>query len=159
MSNVSNDISTRVFICSFEACILITAIKPTLTKLSICEANFQWKKLICQIFIRKLLRKVPHFGQKMDLNDDNILDAEDYRKLVLGIILSEKEVSRPVFQLRFLLFIRAAHYHYQHYQSQCLEPFPSCFFDPVTKTRLYDVLRTHISNIPELNTIQVNKIS
>lgn len=91
----------------------------------------------------------------MDNSDVNLLDAEDYRQIILEIVLSGKHVSHKVYKLRLLLFIRAANYYYFQKQNQCLEPFPSCFFDPVTKSRRYDDLRTHISNIPPLDAIQV----
>lgn len=85
----------------------------------------------------------------------NLLDAEDYRQIVLEIILSGKHVSEAVAKLRLLLFFRAANYYYSHNQTQCLEPFPSCFFASVTNTRMYDDLKTHICNIPQLDTIKV----
>lgn len=92
----------------------------------------------------------------MDFDDENFLDIADYRQIVLEI-LSGKHVSQPVARLRLLLFIRAAIFYYSQNQNQCLEPFPSCFFDRVTNTRLYEDLRTHILNVPQLDTIQVNK--
>lgn len=103
----------------------------------------------------KVLIIVNCIVKQMATNHENLLDAEDYRQRILEIILSEKHVSRPVFELRFVLFIRAANYYYSHDQSQCLKPFPSCFFDPATNTLLYDDLRTHLLNIPQLDTIQV----
>lgn len=90
-------------------------------------------------------------------NLTSVIDVDDYRLIVIEIIVHGKYVSKEVYELRLSLFIHAANCYFQsNYQNTCLEPFPSCFFDQDTKLRRYDDLEYYISTIPQLTDFSVS---
>ncbi|KAJ6649443.1 Protein mono-ADP-ribosyltransferase PARP16 [Pseudolycoriella hygida] len=76
-------------------------------------------------------------------------------KTVLEIVVDGLHVPREVYELRYSLFISAANRYFRkdENRSEVLEPFPTCFYDFTTKTRLNDSLKQCISSIPKLSEI------
>ncbi|XP_037042284.1 protein mono-ADP-ribosyltransferase PARP16-like [Bradysia coprophila] len=80
------------------------------------------------------------------------MDADDFKQLTLEILWDEKHITRFVCELRLTLFINAL--NVAERRPQCLMPFPSVFFDRVTKTKDIERLRHHIGLIPPLDDIK-----
>lgn len=89
---------------------------------------------------------------------EKMLDFLFYRDIVIETISDGQHIEREVYELRFDLFLRAADCFFNGGQriSEILEPFPSCFYDVLTKTRQYDDLKSCISVIPRLCEINVS---
>lgn len=94
----------------------------------------------------------------METEPEKMLDVMFYRDAILEIILWGQHIAREVCELRLELFLKAAdcYYNTKNANRELLEPFPSCFFDSVTKERRYDELSLCISSLPNLDEIQVN---
>ncbi|XP_037042483.1 protein mono-ADP-ribosyltransferase PARP16-like isoform X2 [Bradysia coprophila] len=76
------------------------------------------------------------------------------RQTVLEIVLDGLHIPREVYELRYCLFLRAANKYFYHAGSrELLEPFPTCFYDFATKTRLYEALEASVAKIPKLKDI------
>jgi hypothetical protein len=82
-----------------------------------------------------------------------MLESLDHKLLVLEMLWDGKQVNRLMCELRLTLFVKAAEAHAE--RPECLIPFPSCFFDPKTKTKLFYDLIKHIDLIPKLDNIKV----
>lgn len=92
-------------------------------------------------------------------------DLADIRESVLEIVSGRLDIPREVYELRYNLFFRAATYYFNQQREhkkegdeencEVIEPFPSCFYDPRTKTRNYYELELCVSNIPTLCEIDV----
>lgn len=87
-----------------------------------------------------------------------------FRDGVLEIIVSGLHVPREVYELRFILFLRA--YFHQRKATlpdqpqytekpDVLKPFPFCFYDTKQKQTLHDELERCILSIPNLKEINV----
>ncbi|XP_037042482.1 protein mono-ADP-ribosyltransferase PARP16-like isoform X1 [Bradysia coprophila] len=78
------------------------------------------------------------------------------RQTVLEIVLDGLHIPLEVYELRYSLFLRAANHHFSKGSDfgQYIEPFPPCFYDSLTHTRLYDDLNTCSSTLPSLGFIQ-----
>lgn len=95
-----------------------------------------------------------------------MLDVLYYRDMIIDIVVNERHIAPEVRDLRLNLFAVAAKYYYnrriktpdnpQPGPSDVLEPFPSCFFDVVTKERRLEDLEACIKAIPELSSINVS---
>ncbi|XP_021958202.1 protein mono-ADP-ribosyltransferase PARP16 isoform X2 [Folsomia candida] len=86
---------------------------------------------------------------------DELYHLLDYRQLVLEIILDGKKITRIVCELRMSLFVKAVMMSDQ--RPQCLMPFPSSFFNPVTKEKQFGLLKETIAVIPPLQDITEDK--
>lgn len=83
-------------------------------------------------------------------SNDGMLDLTFYKEAVLEIILCKQHIPREVYELRLSLFLRASHHYFE-----VIKPFPSQFFDPITKTHRYDRLLACIATFPDLRKIDV----
>lgn len=91
---------------------------------------------------------------EIESESEKMLDVTFYRDAVLEIVLSEKHIAREVYELRLTLFLRAASVYFNQ-MHKVLEPFPSCFFDRITKSRRYDELKLCLSGMPNIREINV----
>lgn len=106
-----------------------------------------------------LLFKTPTIFEKTSIDKVNLtektMDVDFYRDAVLEMVLVEGRIPREVSELRCYLFLRAANSIFGR-SSEVLQPFPSCFYDFVTKEQQYDDLKQCIIEIPKFSEINVS---